>query len=125
MTRRKMYLTFENLTNIYLNNAVPFWDGSKRINMKVKERTDAFEIVKGIIGKSENLLSIDYGHYFIISTLKIHYWVCRIVCTNGVNTISFPIDGYKGEANVNFNNIDEIKYYSNYIIKAFNTAISF
>ena len=125
MTRRRIHLIFESLTNIYLNNAVPFWDGSKRINMEVKERTHAFEIVKSIIGKSEDLLSTDYVHYFIISTPKTHCWVCRISSTDGVNTISFPVDGYKGEANVELKTIDEISNYSDYIISAFNTALTF
>lgn len=93
--------------------------------MEINKKSDAFEIVKRIVGENQQILCDDYGSYIIISTSNKPYWICRIYSNNGVNTISFPIDQYKGEANVCFNKIDEISNYSNYIISAFNTAVTF
>ena len=93
--------------------------------MEAKKKTDAFEIVKNIVGKSYDLVCNNYGHYLIISTSKTPYWICRINSTNGVYTISFPVNRYSGEASASFNEIDEISNYSKYIIDAFNTAITF
>lgn len=89
------------------------------------EEIEAYNIIRGIIGKDIPASKVeykDYKSYFVISVYKHYYWICRLRFGSRKKTISFPVEDYKGEKSVEIKSLDDIFKYTEHFYEALKTA---
>ena len=92
-----------------------------------KEQLEAYNIIKNILKNLANeneIMYINYKSYFVVSIRTKVYWICRLHFNSSRKTIGFPIDGYKGEKQIEIKSLDEIHQYSKLFNDAYRNAIT-
>lgn len=89
------------------------------------EEIEAYNIIKCILRKNieiDNIMFKDFKSYFVISVYKQIHWICRLKFGYRKKTISFPIEGYKGEKSIEIKSLDDIFNYDILLYEALETA---
>ena len=93
-----------------------------------EEELEAYRIIKDILKDHINIDNVtykDYKSYFVMSILNKWYWICRLKFGKMKKTISFPLKDYKGEANVEIEELNDIYKYKDKFIEAMEMAREF
>lgn len=90
-----------------------------------EEELEAYNLIKNILSNvapADKIVYDDFKSYLVVSVLRRPYWVCRLHFGYKKKSIGFPIEGYKGEKQVEIKAIEDISNYSDYLIKAYENA---
>ena len=96
--------------------------GDKQDAVITREETDAYNIIRAVLGEQSEISYTSFKGYLLIWTGHEYWWVCRVSLRPYSKRICFVTENRTGYKWIQLQSIEDIRNYSNEIRTAFEIA---